>query len=61
VAYLIANRTLVNVVLFVSEFDREGEILSDAEYVKSDVDTSNLIPVGLRAVVVVSSVSPGRD
>jgi len=50
--YLISNRTLVNVVLYVSEFDLEGEILPDSEYVKPGVDTSDLVPVCFLRTVI---------
>ena len=43
--YLIANRTLVNVVLFVHDLAREGSILPDSEHVKMNVDTSDLVKV----------------
>ena len=47
VTYLIANRTLVNVAFFVSEYDREGEILPDSEHVTSGVDTSGFVQVSV--------------
>ena len=47
VTYLIANRTLVNVAFFVSEYEREGEILPDAEHVTSGVDTSGFVQVSV--------------
>ncbi|KAH7088665.1 FAD/NAD(P)-binding domain-containing protein [Auriculariales sp. MPI-PUGE-AT-0066] len=41
--YLIAGRTLVNTIVFVTDLSREGEFLPESEHVKADVDTAHLV------------------
>ncbi|KAH7088666.1 hypothetical protein BKA62DRAFT_163155 [Auriculariales sp. MPI-PUGE-AT-0066] len=41
--YLIANRTLVNTLLFTWDYTLQGKVLPDEEHVKPDVDTKHLL------------------
>ncbi|KAH7094139.1 hypothetical protein BKA62DRAFT_43563 [Auriculariales sp. MPI-PUGE-AT-0066] len=43
--YLVANRTLVNVAVFETELDRDGEILPEREQVQNNVDIARLVAI----------------